>query len=371
MIDLYLSDSESAKNAIHEIEYLSSAIKDLEKQINQLKCSNTIVDKSQDSSTEQGLIQYKGNTAISNDWTLTIQNGQLHIETGIKSISDLLLNCPPIQYLSPFQAPTDKGFVLEFGARKNMCLRVLASKLMFKSLGKEQHDNRELSLLSLPTSLLFDARSMVEQLLQIYFECHITFHPLIHQPSFMRYYKQLDNPLDSLICLCICCFVCGSPCQHTLRHFGDLTDIGKYFAGLAKLKLMEQFDVKEKRLENMVASNLLVFYLHSILLNKESRNILSMSYQIAVDLLPWYKEESKSETPSIECVIFSRNASSPLMGYQRSMRRFSNTKTSLYKQACMPWLALPDESADIIDHVGAQNRLIDLYNHPILLKLKV
>ncbi|KAI8887193.1 hypothetical protein K501DRAFT_242929 [Backusella circina FSU 941] len=330
-----LSYSENSKHVIQQIDYLSAIVSDLENQL----------DLAQNSLSTGG------------DWKLTIKNGTLRIETGIKSIADLLLHCPPI----PFQIPREEtGLVVQFSPRKNICLRLLTSKLLVKCLDIIQ--DTSLSILSLPTSFLLDARSVIDHLIHIYFECHNTFHPLIHQPSFMAYYKQLDNPLDSLICLCICCHVCGAPCQHTLRSYGNLAAIGKYFSGLAKMKLMEQFDRKEKRIENMISINLLGSYLHFILLNSESKKISSINYQIAIDLLPWYKEEC--ENGSVECALYSRNIAL-IMRYQKPM--------GLPDERCLSqttWRAMPDEPRELIDFVDGHNLLFRLYNHAIMSELK-
>jgi hypothetical protein len=357
--ETYLSNSESAKSVAQQIDDLNSTITDLEQQVHVLKQA--------DNENNYSLVQYQDRPILTGDWTLTIQNGALRIETGIKNISDLLLQCPPIQYLSPFQISTDNGLVVQFSTGKNMCLRAFASKLLVKCLDPTRHHK---SLLSLPTSLLFDTRTMIDQLLDIYFQCHNTFHPLIHQPSFLRFYKQLSNPLDSLVCLSICCYVCGAPCSHSLSQFGDLSSIGSYFIGLAKIKLMEQFDLEEKRIENMISINLLVYYLHTLLLNSECKKLLTISHQITVDLLPWYKKECQKGNVSIECALFSRSISS-LVTYQRSMGLANESQLILNQGAWFEWKALPDEPTELIDYVDAQNWLVKLCHYPTMSNLKV
>ncbi|KAI8884027.1 hypothetical protein K501DRAFT_332930 [Backusella circina FSU 941] len=372
-IDTSLSNSENAKTVIQQINDLNSTIADLEQQLKLLKQVDQT--SSNDQSSEYRIVHYQNQPIMTGDWTLTIQNGALRIETGIKNISDLLLQCPPIQYLSPFQIATDEGLVVQFSPGKNMCLRAFASKLLVKCLrpttttGNNNHNTLS-SLITLPTSFIFDTRSMIDQLLDIYFQCHNTFHPLIHQPSFLRFYKQLTNPLDSLVCLAICCYVCGAPCSHTLSRFGDLSNIGKYFIGLAKNKLMEQFDLEEKRIENMVSINLLVYYLHTLLLSSECKKLLTISHQITVDLLPWYKREhQKRENVSIECALYSRSISS-LVTYQRSMGMEKESQLIMQQGTWLSWISMPDEPAELIDYVGAQNWLVKLCNYSIMSKLK-
>jgi hypothetical protein len=329
-----LSYSENSKHVIEQIEYLNSIVSDLETQIDLFQ--NTTSDN-----------------IGGGDWKLTIKNGKLRIETGIKSIADLLLHCPPI----PFQIPKT-GLVVEFNPRKNTCLRILTSKLLMKCLDTNQN-----TFISLPTSFLLDARSVMDRLIHIYFECHNTFNPLIHQPSFLDYYKQLVNPLDSLLCLCICCHVCGAPCQHT---HGDLTSIGRYFSGLAKMKLMDQFDVKEKRIENMISINLLGSYLHFLLLNRESKKIAAINYQIAMDLFPWYKRQSNS----VEGALYSRNVSL-IVSYQKSMGLPDEGHSILQEIASLPWRAMDDENRELVDYVDGHNHLLRLYHHSIMFELKV
>jgi hypothetical protein len=301
-------------------------------------------------------------------WTLTIHNGWLRIETGIRNISDLL-NSQPIRYLSP-RISTDQSnqdLVVHFNIGKTMRLRMLAMKLLVKCLNPKPNP----TALLLPTSFLFNASVIIDTLVDRYFECYNFLRPFVHQPTFMKYYKELNSPLDSLLTLCICCVVCAAPCDHLPNSYQELRCMGDYFAGLAKSKILEQFDVPEKRLENVMAINMLGEYLYTVLNVSESLKLVSMGFQICHDLKPWYDKESKKPgVPSVECMLFSRHFPT-MIRYNRLSDVIINRTQQLESVVYMEWLFLPDESDSIIDSVLAQNWHYQLTSHPVMAKIRV
>ncbi|KAI8875109.1 hypothetical protein K501DRAFT_280686, partial [Backusella circina FSU 941] len=303
----------------------------------------------------------------SSQWRLTIHNGRLRIETGIRNISDLLRS-DPIRYLSPrlSRDQSNQDLVVHFSTGKTMRLRLLAVKLLVKCLNPKPDP----TALLLPTFFLFNATSIIDTLVNIYFECHNIFRPMIHKPSFMSHYRQVSSPLESLLCLCICCVVCVCPCNHLTHSYQELRHLGDYFAGLAKSRILDQFDLPEKRLETLMASNILGEYLYTVLKVSEGLKLVTMGYQICLDLKPWFNEECKKPgKTSVDCMLFSRHYSTTIY-YNRLSDLIVHNTEELRNVHYPEWKYVLDEPKQTIEFVKAQNWYYRLCNHPIMAKIR-
>lgn len=144
-----------------------------------------------------------------------------------------------------------------------------------------------------------------------------------------------------------------------------------YFADLAKAKIMDQFDVPEKRLENIIAINLLGEYLFTMLNVTEIFNLASLGFQLCQDLKPWYDEEcQKPGEPSVECVLFSRHYSI-LLNYNRLSDVVINNREDLDKIRYIEWKVLEDELEETKKGVMGVNYIYKLSCHPVIAKIRV
>jgi hypothetical protein len=144
-----------------------------------------------------------------------------------------------------------------------------------------------------------------------------------------------------------------------------------YFAGLAKSKILDQFDLPEKRLENVIAIHLLSEYFYTVLNVSEGLRLISLGYQICLDLKPWYDEECKKPgPPSIECVLFSRHYPR-IMSYSRLSNDIINGARPLSKVQYVEWKYLANEPQETIDTIEASNIHYKLIGNPIIAKIRV
>jgi hypothetical protein len=147
--------------------------------------------------------------------------------------------------------------------------------------------------------------------------------------------------------------------------------MGDYFAGLAKFKILDQFDLPEKRLENVIALNMLGEYFYIILNISENVKFASMGFQICHDLKPWYDMECKKPgIPSVECALFSRHYAT-MFDYSRLADVILTKTENFTKVKYMAWKALPDEREGTIEIIEIQNWLYRLMSHPVLARIRV
>jgi hypothetical protein len=344
-------------------------IADLERQITDLRLSQTAMDPL--ALTVSPNVQSNSRNATLNpgSWTLKISNGEFQIETGIRNISDLFL-MQPIQYLSPINHLSDdqgsQGLVLYFDSEKLISLVPLTMRVL-EDFMKQKPIQESLTV---PTSILFDSHSIVDRLLETYFNCHNVYKPLIHKATFMKEYRQLNSPLDSLVCLCICSYVCAIPCEHTTNDFNELRYMGDYFYTLAKSKLIDQFDEPDKRLENVVCISLLTDYMHITLRLADCRRFASIAYQICYDLKNHYERSTNDHSSLVDQALFRRHFNE-IMEMSQMMNFIGNESLDIFTYERLYWTHLPDELAQTIDFIEGQNWLFKLYNHPFINNIRV
>jgi hypothetical protein len=243
--------------------------------------------------------------------------------------------------------------------------------------------------LSLPSALLFDPFSIVDQLVEIYFRCQNVYQPMIHEPTFRKNYKQLKDPLSDLLSVSVCCYVCSSTCQHFHFSKKDRKNMADYFHSKAKALILDQFDDPDKRLENVIAINLLSRHLHMTLRIHECRRLIGMAYQIITDLKNEYgssrfteysesnfDESDYSMRPLTEVssdvnhVLFTRHVTVTLC-VRRLMDFVTNTAVNDSSFHFPVWLYLDDEPELCVEFVRSQNWVLAFFNHPFIAKMMV
>ncbi|KAI8977289.1 hypothetical protein BDF20DRAFT_836107 [Mycotypha africana] len=148
-------------------------------------------------------------------WIIRIKNGTFRIETGIKTLSDILSFVTPIPpFLSPFNSgigSNDSGYfdeadvngqlyqglVLTFGSGPYN--RPYIARFLTWLLGTKRM--KEFSSSLLPCELVLDHRPIIEKLLSIYFNCQNSYKPLVHESTFRANYDKTDDPLNDFVCM--------------------------------------------------------------------------------------------------------------------------------------------------------------------------
>lgn len=294
-------------------------------------------------------------------WKVQLENGTFKIDTGIKNISDLMsFQSNNISYLSPY---ANGDMMIQFSCKSTKTLVPFTLRLLTQCVRKVSHSP---DTLDLPNNLNLDTLVMtIDQIVEIYFNCHNAYTPLLHKSSFMDRYKQLDNPEDDLLSLSICAHVCASPCDHIQYIPSERRKLADYFFKKAKLIILDQFDLPEKRLENVMAINLCSKYMHMTLKYGECRQLIAIAYQLCIDL-----NLDSTTQDELHQVLCSRHIT--MTAYVNRFMNYISSYVSYDAFLTLPdWKYMQDESEEIKQYIKAQNWLLSLYNHAFVVNFLV
>ncbi|KAG1233265.1 hypothetical protein G6F68_007693 [Rhizopus microsporus] len=291
-----------------EVNELNQAIQRMEHELKTLGIKSPLYIKNNTMTLPRSTIEN-----LFYNWKIKINNGYFTIDTGIKYISDLLPHYTSIEYLSPMTSYSssssedswsDGGSILiRFKSQEYGGFYGLTGKMLTKWIKKRMLGQQALLINHIPCG----SRMLLDRLVDIYFNCHNLYCGWLHESSFRKRYSQLKEPLDDLICASLCCYVCATPCDHLDFNAYQRRDMCDYFYLKAKEKLVDQFDEPDKRLENVIAINMLFSYMHMTLKLIEYDTYVTMGYQICLDLRSEY-EAAKIQT-GIDYALFARHFS--------------------------------------------------------------
>lgn len=357
---------------------------------------------------------------IPQQWQFKIKNGQFQIETGIRNLSDLLLcfgkKMNNLSYLSPlssyYSSSSDEddlssystpesylggssGLLIQFGSNTDDTFIPFTAKLLSRCAKIES--KRTIINHSQAESLYSDYTVVIDRLIHTYFSCHNPLVPLFHERHFMAKYQNIINPMNDLLCVSIACLMC---CSNSCEHFHffsakDKRQLADFFFSKAKSILLDQFDDPEKKLENVMAINLLARYLHMTLKIKECRELVSLAYQICIDLSREYELDNLNFTQEnipldpptppvspydvrirpftdydVNCVLYSRHITLTL-SVQKFMEFLTNSTSDLTRYNLPYWQIMEDESEDMRRYIHSQNWVFKLINHPFIVHFTV
>ncbi|KAI8889150.1 hypothetical protein K501DRAFT_329267 [Backusella circina FSU 941] len=358
-----------------QVEELHLLLQEMENELYSLSaCTSDSSDYDHDSDDNKQMIINSSiyNNANNNKhnnnkpWKVMFHNGSLRIETSIRSVSDLLMQCSPSWYPSSFQPSTfsedDDDLMVRFDPGKTIRFVPLSIKLMVKCIAPTPNP------IPLLLPAVFDVGSVVDELISIYFNCRNTYKPLIHEKTFMEYYRRLSSPLDSLVCLSICCTVCATPCNHIAHDPYKFRQLGDHFYALAKAKLMNQFDEPSKRLENLISINLLSEFIIATLKLEDFKNFVTIGYRICLDLESWF-ESTKDQGNTVERMLYSRHFMNIFLS-QGLLSLITNEPMHYLSITYPEWLLADDDTPQTAHYVAIQNYLVKLQNNSYLNKIR-
>ncbi|GAA5795227.1 hypothetical protein HPULCUR_000581 [Helicostylum pulchrum] len=362
-----------------EITKLEWVMVQLDAQLQTLSCrrNSSSLSKSRNNTYTQELIQN-----LVQHWSIEIENGNFHIETGIKTLKDLLyFQSSVLSYVSPFSgysscdssSSSEDGLVINFGNISFESLIPFTMKLVTQS-------PKDHILTTQPQGIAFyELDATIDQLVSTYFSCHNTFTATLHKTSFLERYQQLKNPASDLLTLSICSYVCSAPCSHISYLPWERRKMADHYFTKARSIILEQFDMSEKRLENMISINLLSKYLQMTLKYQECRKLISIGYQICLDLKPDYQAlfDKNILNKSVQCpseeqlnqMLYSRHFILTM-----SVRRLTNNIFDIAQDMhhhLPEWEIMGDELPITKKFISAQNWFLILFNHPHIEKFMV
>ncbi|KAI9498819.1 hypothetical protein BDB00DRAFT_799640 [Zychaea mexicana] len=247
------------------------------------------------------------------EWQLSIVNGFLQLETPIQTIQELnQFTQASIQYLSPFaglfkQEPlcfdsTSVSTALGLGVLLQRTLISRPRKKPFSMIDYSNTDTNSTHGSAAPPAFL-DYRAIMEYIIPPYLEHYNTVLGLVHAPTFLKHYRSLDNPLESLVVLAVCIDALSS-CPHIVTYTAMQRRIiiedlyNKY-----KELLFELYEDPTRKLEVIISTSLVEGYLTDTLLRPfESRRLVYVAILICAEL-----EKEEHEMDRVERVLFQRH----------------------------------------------------------------
>jgi hypothetical protein len=327
-------------------------------------------------------------------WKVQIKNGVFQIETGIRNINDLLQFQMEreIQYISPLSNMKSRynddsdtyrgetGVVIRFGNTLEPGSDSLPFTVKLLTICAKQDVPSPVALL-LPCNLLIDPLDIMDRLIHIYFACHNVITPMLHEKVFMSKYNRMEDPFTDPLALSICSYVCSTPCDHLYYNAKERRNMSDYFFLKAKNIILDQFDVPEKRLENMMCINILTKYMKVTVKFKECRKLTMLAYQICLDLKNHFPKpafesftgdvnigdgcDSDTYNKYLDYVLYSRHVTAVLCT-RRLMDYISNSPVDDSTLFFARWLYLNDEPEDTKRFVKGQNWVLGMFNHPFI-----
>ncbi|CEP08073.1 hypothetical protein [Parasitella parasitica] len=348
---IYAHDDSSAYEEEQEQE-IYEQIKHLEAQIKALEVNI---------SQEKALIKQESR------WDLQYANGELRLITEIKSLEELMMyGKAAIRYLSPF------GNMLQ--AKPAVFERISFVRQAMQIVSKSFHQNNDPESTSSPKAIskrfsvgmvaLWDPHLVIGRLVLNYFSCFNDVVPILHEPSFMEHYENLQNPMQDAIVLAMCTSSAISTCKHNVFNSYEKRHFSEYFYDLAMEKLVDMFDDPNKSLESVIVVNLLIPFMVTTSRVADSFKWSSMASVLISNL--------QQENPDFACggphlptatrikySIIHRNSVQPFNDLLRYDLR------TQCKQHDAPFDILPNEPAKTRNTFKVFNQMLRLSSHPV------
>jgi hypothetical protein len=141
-----------------------------------------------------------------------------------------------------------------------------------------------------------------------------------------------------------------------------------YFYLKAKEKLLDQFDEPDKRLENVIAINMLFSYMHMTLKLIEYDAYMTIGTQICYDLQSEY-EAAKVQT-GIDYALFARHFTQ-IFCVRVTLDCIANKPRS-HRPSPLPNMdAFPNEPKETKKYLQVLKWLNEVYSNPVMDKLEV
>ncbi|KAI9499009.1 hypothetical protein BDB00DRAFT_330346 [Zychaea mexicana] len=234
------------------------------------------------------------------EWDLSIVDGKLRLETGIKSVDELMKYMQAsLRYLSPFANFFQAESVRFESISVNVvirALRLISQKCLTRPLVP-------LSINRLP--VLYDHRAIIDQLVTLYMKQQHHFHPFLHAPSYFSHYRRLKDPMSCPITLAVCVLTVCSPRRIVGYTAVEKRQLAEFFYVKCKEMLMDMFDDPLRKLETITVISLTQHFTTFVLLQfTEARRLSTIAYLLCQELYPLY---TSKKMPQEMSVVYERN----------------------------------------------------------------
>ncbi|KAI8640657.1 hypothetical protein BD408DRAFT_369629 [Parasitella parasitica] len=341
----------------YELGCLYGQVRDLEKQLRSLELTLT---------QEKALIKKEPR------WDIRFVDGQLRLQTEIRNLEELMMyGHSAIRYLSPFGSVFQtKSLLFE---RMNTSFVKTAMQLV--TTADEVIDPRSVSSpkaiskrFSIGVASFLKPQLLVRRLVDNYFSCFNDTVPILHEPTFMKHFESLENPLQDPIVLAVCTCSAISTCKHNFLISHEKRYFSEYFFELGMEKLVDIFDDPEKALESVLTINLMLPFMITTLRIAEGHKWASVALLLCNNLQkenPEYKHGGPDlpRMTRIKYAIIHRNCvlSECAIAIIDFIR---HDKRNEIKQNKVKFDILPDESRKIKNILKMFNLILGLSLHP-------
>lgn len=253
-------------------------------------------------------------------WVLTIKNGNMTIDTHIKSHSELMSNMFSMLNTASYQQKTSNlPFPLNITptASSDTGMSLVMTIFVWRKYGKSRFKS-----ISKCAPILFNTSSpqhvsaiiSIEDLNVIslrlictYFQCFHLQHFAIYIPEFVRLFMcHEENITKSPAVMALCSTICMQTCHHIFDILprDTLLDYGLYYFEQARELIADKFDHVD--METLCTYVFMAIYKLKNRDDNECKKYISMANRICAILLPQYDTQSQRSSLSEESFLFYR-----------------------------------------------------------------
>ncbi|ORX49166.1 hypothetical protein DM01DRAFT_1385298 [Hesseltinella vesiculosa] len=233
------------------------------------------------------------------EWKVTFVDGRWQIDTGIKSMAELLqLQTKLYRQLSPFQG-VSRFLEIELSQvdrhRQSvfqMSARVARNHLLLPPSTPVAWDRSRV-----PTMAFHIPNRVVNSLIKLHFQFFHDYLPFVYKDAYLAHLRQLKDPMQCPLTTALCSYVCCGyykdiPPIKDLPWFNNSQDrrtVAEYFYERCRAVLDDIYDDPNRRLETVMCINILKRFLMNTLRVSEMRKLDTIAYLICMDLKNHYK----------------------------------------------------------------------------------
>ena len=307
------------------------------------------------------------------EWNLSIdQDGLLELHTDIQSIQELLLYSQAfVKFISPLNGLFNKSSISFQSTSFHLIISVFHLILYEKEknrlcMGDNVYYSKVSSIHQQPHSYY---RSVMDHLVKLYVNRENSRRLLVHTPTYIQHYKDIQDPLTCPVTLAICVHtVCTA--RHVIKYSAtERRQLADFYYEKCKDILFDRFDDPSRKLETLVTINILQHFIIFVLLRMtEARRFATIAYSICKDL---EVDMNRGIYPKLKCepqilkVLLQRHyfyAESTL-----TMLDFMIDKNQTKSHVPVTYLdAMPDEDLRTKHFIEMHNHLLQLCTSPYM-----
>ncbi|CEJ02206.1 hypothetical protein RMCBS344292_16218 [Rhizopus microsporus] len=300
-------------------------------------------------------------------WTLQIKNGQLQLQTEIKSFEELSAYGKAfLRYLSPF-GNTFKKVSFVFENTQPYVLHRAITDLTRLAIDNGTADDNMYS--NSMIACYIKPEAFIDGLIDLHFHCFDVWLQAIHEHSFRKRIEKI-NKLEDPTTLAICASASVHICRHSFLNSQEKRYVGEYFYRKCMRKLIDMFDDPERELESLVIINIIQPFLFTTMRFNECKKWSSIAWILAESLAkkhPGYKNGNASldmNTRILYATIHRNHLAA--RGILSMVDIFLNDRCECIEHVPCRFDFLPDENLLIRYSFEALNYVTQLESHPFM-----